>query len=189
MEEIWKPVRNYEGLYEVSNMGRVKSLERMKRNSRGYYKTPEKILKAEKNNSTGYLQLHLYKEGKRKLCYVHRLVATAFCENPMGYDEINHKDEDKTNNMAENLEYCSRSYNCTYNGLAKRTGKKISKPVYSIDKESGLVTYWESAREAGKVLDIDSSHITKCCKGKMKSIGGFYWHYVDNKEACNEKIQ
>ena len=181
MKEIWRDIEGYKGLYQVSNTGKVKSLERTVRNGRGYRTVQERILKTGKNNH-GYLQLHLYKEGKRKLCYVHRLVATAFCENPMGYDEINHKDEDKTNNMAENLEYCSRSYNCTYNGLAKRTGKKMSKPVYSIDKESGLITYWESAKEAGKVLGIDSSHIARCCKRKIKSIGGFYWHYADESE-------
>ena len=186
MEE-WRDVKGYKGYYQVSNMGSVKSLERTVRNGRGYRIVPERILKTGKNNH-GYLQVHLYKEGKRKLCCVHRLVATAFCENLEGYKEINHIDENKLNNRADNLEFCSRSYNCTYNGLAKRTGKKLSKPVYSIDKESGLIMFWESAREAGKVLGIDSSHITRCCKGKIKSIGGFYWHYVsESEEVCDEK--
>ena len=187
MKEIWKPVRNYEGLYEVSNMGRVKSLERTVRIGRGYRIVPEKILKAEKNNH-GYLQLHLYREGKRKLCRIHRLVAIAFLENHNNLPEVNHKDENKQNNCVENLEWCSRSYNNTYNDKAKKAGKKISKPVYSIDKESGLITYWESAKVAGRILGIDSSHITRCCKGKIKSIGGFYWHYAsDSEEVANEQ--
>lgn len=172
--EIWKPVRNYEGLYEVSNMGRVKSLN--------YNKTgKEKIMKGV-GDGNGYLQVGLYREGKRKKCRINRLVAQAFLENPQNLPEVNHKDENKLNNCVDNLEWCSRSYNMTYNGRAKKVGKKNSKPVYSIDKESGLITYWESIREAERQTGINKGNICSCCKGKMKSIGGFYWIYADDDD-------
>ena len=180
MREEYRDIKGWEGLYQVSNLGNVKSLERTIRNGRGYYKIPERILKAG-TNKQGYLQVHLYREGKRKSCRIHRLVADAFLENPNNLPEVNHKDEDKENNKAENLEWCSHSYNSSYNDRAKKIGKKISKPVYSINKESGLITYWESAKVAGRILGIDSSHITRCCKGKMKSIGGFYWMYAEEE--------
>ena len=196
MEE-WRPVVGYEGLYEVSNMGRVKSLERTARcglNGGCYRTVPERILKLNKD-SNGYLQVNLCKDGKRKNCLVHGIVAQAFLENPMGYTEVNHIDEDKTNNCMDNLEWCSRSYNLTYNDRAKKVGKKFrgrkqteeqikkkSKPVFSVNKESGLIMWWKSASEAGRVLDISQSDITQCCKGKYKSMGGFYWYYADTEE-------
>ena len=189
MREEWRPVVGYEGLYEVSNMGNVKSL-----NYRGNGK--EGILNAMKNNR-GYLQVNLYKDGKMKKCLVHRLIATAFCENPEGYTEVNHRDEDKENNRADNLEWCSRSYNITYNGLAKKIGKKIrgrkqseehikkraeklSKPVLAIHKINGLILEFSSAHEAEKEIGISNSSIIQCCQGKRNSAGGFYWMYKNN---------
>ena len=189
MREEWRPVVGYEGLYEVSNMGRVKSLERTVWDNRGYYKTVhERILKPNKD-SNGYLQVPLCKDGKRKNCLVHQLVVTAFCENPMGYTEVNHIDEDKTNNCAKNLEYCSRSYNLTYNGRAKKVGKKsaekrrndpkMSKPVIGIDRVTGLILEFPSMQEATRQLRINQGNLCSCLKGKLKSCGGFQWYYSD----------
>ena len=182
--EIWKDIEGYEGLYQVSNMGRVKSLERMKwcgLNGGCYRIVPEKIMKGV-GDGNGYLQVGLYREGKRKKCRINRLVAQAFLENPDNLPEVNHKDENKKNNCVDNLEWCSHSYNMTYNSRAKKVGKKNSKPVYSIDKESGLITYWESIREASRQLGISKGNICSCLKGKMKSIGGFYWIYADDDD-------
>lgn len=205
-KEIWKDVVGYEGYYMVSNLGRVKSLERTVWNSRGYRTVKERILKPGKN-SYDYLQVHLHQDGKDKWYTVHKLVATAFCENPKGYTEVNHKDENKQNNCMENLEWCSRSYNNTYNGRAKKAGKKAgkklrgrklseetikkmsekrSKPLYSINKESGLILEFPSAKEASRVLGINSSSITRCCQGKLKSCGGFYWMYANNNDDDTE---
>ena len=192
MKEEWRPVKDYENLYMVSNMGRVKSLERTVRNGKGCYRTvPERILKAGKNNN-GYLQVQLHQDGKRKVYLVHRLVATVFCENQMGYNEVNHLDEDKENNCADNLEWCNRSYNLTYNGRAKKVGKKsaekltnnpkISKPIIGIDKVTGLIVEFPSAHEAERETGINQGSITKCCKGKYKSAGNFYWYYADTEE-------
>ena len=183
-EEIWKDIEGFEGLYQVSNLGRVKSLN--------YKRTgKEKIMKGV-DDGRGYLILSLYREGKGKTCKIHKLVAQAFLENPNSLPEVNHKDEDKTNNKVENLEWCTRAYNLTYNGRAEKVGKKlrgrklteehikkISKPVFSVDKESGLIMWWQSAREAEKCTGINNSNIIACCKGKVKSAGGHIWFYAD----------
>ena len=211
-KEVWKPIRNYEGLYEVSNMGRVKSLERTVWVNGGSYKKSERILKPQKVR--GYLGVSLCKDAELKRYLVHRLVGQAFMENPEGFKEINHIDEDKTNNKVENLEWCNRSYNANFGTRNQRVAEKLrgrkkskesvekrvekmrgrkqseehikkrvqknSKPVYSINKESGLIVYWNSAKEAGRVLGIDNSSITKCCKGKLKSIKGYTFFYADD---------
>ena len=180
MKEEWRDIKGYKGLYQVSNTGKVKSLNYRKTGKEG-------ILKAY-DNGHGYLFVVLSKEGNREQPLVHVLVATAFLDNADNLPEVNHKDENKQNNHMENLEWCSHSYNNTYNDKAKKVGKKLSKPVYSIDKESGLITYWESAKEAGKVLGIDQGNITRCCKGKRyKSVGGYYWHYAESEEVANEQ--
>ena len=177
-KEIWKDILGYEGRYQVSNWGRVKSLN--------YRRTgKEKILKAGASGD-GYLQVTLSKDGKRKQPLVHRLVATAFCENPHGFKEVNHINEDKSDNRADNLEWCSRSYNCSYNDRAKKagkkTGKKLSKPVIAIDKRTGLIVEFVSAHEAERETGIASSNIINCCQGKLKSCGGFYWMYKNNND-------
>ena len=200
-KEIWKDITGYEGYYMVSNLGNVKSLNYNHTGTEG-------ILKAKKT-SKGYLKVHLYKDGKAKDYFVHRLVATAFCENQMGYNEVNHKDENKANNCADNLEWCSRSYNCSYNDKAKKAGKKIaeklrgrkhseehnkkvaekltnhpktSKPIIGIDKRTGLIVEFASVHEAERETGIPHSNIIKCCKGKMNSVGGFYWMYKNNND-------
>ena len=184
MEE-WRDIEDYKGLYQVSNMGRVKSLERTVWNGRGYYVTiHERILKPKKDRG-GYLQVHLCKNGKAKFYTVHKLVATAFCENPEGYTVVNHIDEDKTNNNADNLEWCSRSYNNTYNDRAKKIGKKntnhpkMSKPVIGVDRVTGLIVEFASVHEAERQTGINQSNICNCLKGKYKSAGGYVWFYAD----------
>ena len=172
MEE-WRDIKGYEGKYMVSNLGRVKSLN--------YRRTgKEKILKAYPNKDDyGYLKVKLCKDGKVRYPLVHVLVATAFLENPDNLPEVNHKDENSKNNCVENLEYCSRSYNVNYGTRNKKVAEKISKPVFSVDKESGLIMWWQSAREAERCTGIAQSHITACCKGKRKSAGGHIWFYAD----------
>ena len=116
-EEIWRDIEGYEGLYQVSNMGRVKSLGNDKNRK-------EKILKPGMNNY-GYLQVGLHKEGKRKIFQVHRLVAQAFIPNPEELPEINHKTEIKTDNRAEFIEWCDHRYNMNYGTRNERAGKNM----------------------------------------------------------------
>lgn len=137
MEE-WKDIEGYEGLYQVSNLGRVKSL----------WFDKEKILKAYKNRY-GYLCIGLCKYGKKKTYKIHRLVASAFIENSNNYPEVNHKDEVKTNNNVNNLEWCTREYNHNFgtrnqrvaekNSAVQRNNPKVSKPVIGINKINGYI--------------------------------------------------
>ena len=184
MKEEWRDIKGFEGKYMVSNLGRVKSLN--------YRRTGKEKIMEGIDNGYGYLFVNLYRGGKSKQCLVHRLVATAFCENPSGYTELNHIDENKQNNRADNLEYCSRSYNLNYGTRNKKVAEKLrgrkqteehikkrSKPVFSVDKESGLIMWWASARDAERQTGINNSNIIQCCKGKIKSAGGHVWFYAD----------
>ena len=157
--ENWKSIIGYEGLYEVSDQGRVKSLKRGK----------ERILKPAKQR-WGYLQVRLCKNSQKKDFKVHRLVAEAFCPNPCPdkFDQVNHRDENKTNNAASNLEWCDAKYNKTYS-------EGIS--VQQFNKQGNLLATYPSVREAERVTRIGHSHIIACCKGKFKSSGGFIWKF------------
>ena len=120
MEEIWKDIKGYEGLYQVSNLGRVKSLGRwVYKEYRGKRWQGEKILKQIKNKF-GYLRVYLYKNRKAKCYAIHRLVAQVFIPNPYNLPQVNHKDEDKSNNRVDNLEWCTSFYNNEYGTRKKR---------------------------------------------------------------------
>lgn len=159
MKEIFKDIEGYEGLYQVSNFGRVKSL--------GNDKTrKEKILKPAKNIKYGYLYIVLCKQGKRKQHLVHRLVASAFLPNPNNLPEINHRDECKTNNNCSNLEWCDRQYNIDYSN---------SKQVLCV--ETGKI--YPSAHEAKRQLGFNNTHISSACRGRLKTYKGFHWQYAN----------
>ena len=168
--ENWKAISGYEGLYEVSDMGRVKSLN--------YNHTgKEKILKPKKSHC-GYLNVNICKDGHAKSVRIHRLVATAFISNPNNLETINHKDEDKTNNTVDNLEWMSQKDNNNYGTHNKRVSESLSKQVQMFDKYTGeLLATFPSLMEAERVTGIDDGNISKCCLGKIKSAGGYIWKY------------
>ena len=156
--EIWKEIAGYEGLYWVSNLGRVKTMKFWK----------EKILKPLKT-TRGYLQVCLCKDCHTKRLLVHRLVAEAFIPNPNNLETVNHKDEVKTNNVASNLEWMSRGDNKRYSA---------NKSAKMFDKQTGeLLATFPSTREAERVTGINQSSISKCCNGKLKSECGYIWRY------------
>jgi hypothetical protein len=126
MTEIWKSIQGYEGLYEVSNFGNVRSLDRVIRSKHnGTTLRKGRILTPFYEEKKGYYQVSLSKNGKNKKHRVHRLVASAFLENPLDYTDVNHKDEDKTNNNVDNLEWCTRKYNNNYGTKPERTRKAM----------------------------------------------------------------
>ena len=165
--ETWKEIAGYEGIYEVSDQGRVKSLWHGK----------EKILKPGKT-TRGYLKVNLYKDGHRKPLLVHRLVSEAFIPNPQGLETVNHKDEDKTNNKVGNLEWMSQKDNNNYGTRNKRAGDALSKQVQMFDKSTcELLATFPSTMEADRVTGIAKQNISACCLGKRKSSGGYIWRY------------
>ena len=176
MEE-WKAIAGYEGLYEVSNLGRIKSLSRI--DSRGY-KRNEKILKLNKD-SGGYLKVSLYKNGKPKQYLVHRLVAQAFIPNPNNLPEINHKINDfehRSDNRVENLEWCTRDYNCNYSNhnekmSESKKGKLLGDKNPRARKVKCTTTneIFNTMKEAGEKYNISIQCIYSCCVGKSKSAG------------------
>lgn len=168
--EIWKDISGFEGVYKVSNKGNIKSLSRI--DARGRL-LKNKLLKLGKSKG-GYYQVVLC-NGFKKKYKVHRLVAMAFIPNPNNLPQINHKNEVKTDNRVENLEWCTPQYNVNYgNGIAKmREARK--RPVYQINKEEIIVGIYATAYEASQKTGIDNSSICKCVKGLRESAGGFKW--------------
>lgn len=186
MEEIWKPIPNYEGYYEVSNTGKVKSLKRIIEDKRGVnHFVTEKELAL--NRYGDYYQVALSKDGKRKLFLVHRLVAIVFLPNPDNLPIVNHKDENKLNNNANNLEWCTIKYNTNYGTTKQRMSqnrknkhiKKIWKCDYNTHERIEL---FDSASEAAKNIGketIGLSAISKCARGHQKSAYGYFWEYEE----------
>ena len=172
MDEIWKDIKGYEGLYQGSNWGRAKSLDRyVKGKGHSLQFKKGRILKPMKDNN-GYLFVRLSKDGKHTTFNIHRLVAEHFLDNPNNYKEVNHKDENKTNNVVTNLEWCDRKYNCNY---GTRT-EKCSKKVYQYTLDGQFVKEWSSTMECGRNGYIQQA-ISACCNGKQKAHKGFIWSY------------
>lgn len=167
MTENWITIKGFNDKYQINNMGRVKSL----------YFGKERLLKPIKHTD-GYLQVGLCKDGKRKKFYVHRLVAEAFLPNPDNLPQVNHKDEDKTNNCILNLEWCSASYNNNYLNGQKRRGEKTSKTVNQYTKDGLLIASYPSTQEAQRQTGYDRGYISNCCNGKYKSSYGYIWKYA-----------
>lgn len=201
MEEIWKDIEGYEGFYQVSNLGRIKSLEknikRISPKGNEYtVKYPEKMLK-QYGNHRGYLITQLSKSGKSESCLVHRIVAQAFIPNYEDKAQINHKNCNKQDNRIENLEWVTNNENRLHamkNGLCKGLkGKENpnSKKVNQYDLNGKLLKQWECMSDIARYYKVKNvSNISECCKRRKrkdkngkeyysKTAYGYIWRYVD----------
>ena len=189
--EEWRPIAGFEGLYEVSNLGRIRSLDRYvatltflgepsQRFSKG------RVLKMNKTPN-GYLMAQLCKDGKRVNSMVHRLVAQAFIPNPDNLSEINHKDQDKHNNQTDNLEWCNHKYNINYGDARERQRDAISRPIEQLTMDGQHVAYFRSAKElerlsGGRYYERCIGRVAKCKTTRNSSVYGFRWRYVEKTD-------
>ena len=208
MEEIWKDIKGYEGLYQVSNFGRVRSLGHDK-----WHKG--RIIKPHYDGRKHYLFVQIYKNKNSKKINVHRLVAETFIPNPKNLPQVNHKDENKINNCVWNLEWCTNKYNINYNNKSamkraiktryerydvkelvnKTKATKIANNSYSAERPVNQFTWsgifikrYPSSVAAMKETGAQMHVIAKCCKGKCKQAGGFIWLYDEDVDKIKERI-
>lgn len=188
MKEEWKDIPNYDGYYQVSNYGNIKSLNRViMRKDNKPYTQKEKILKPAKNNK-GYNICVLTKNMKSKTFSIHRLVAEAFIPNPKNLPQVNHKDGNKQNNRVDNLEWITNYDNIQHSirtgirkidKIIKAMNDKVKIPVNQYNKNGKFIRKWQSIKEAELELHIPNQNICKVCQGKRKTAGGYHWKYIN----------
>ena len=180
MQEIWKDIKGYDGFYQVSNKGNVKSLERID----GLGRTiKEKMLKP--IICSNYYYVNLKKKNVQERFSIHKLVAELFIPDKNNFKsmpdedrnkinlidlEVNHLDNDKKNNNVNNLEWCTRKYNINYSNTRK---------IIQCDLKGNVIKIWSSLAEASKYYKIPTSNICTCCKGKQKTAYGYKWKYYE----------
>ena len=168
----------------ISNLGRVMSLVDKKEQLR---QTP--IILSPRTTTNGYLDVCLHKSGHKKFVTIHRLVAFAFVDNPNNYQQINHKDENKTNNVYTNLEWCTGKYNSNYGSrnkkisIKKRNHIKVSIPIIQMELSGKVIAEYPSMREAARVNSYEQAAIQRCCRGKKKTYKGYKWIIKIQAEA------
>ena len=185
--EIWRDIEGYEGIYQISNLGRIKSLPKLC----GCSSRQEKILKSLKHRD-GYLQVVLCKNKKRKNFKVHRLVAQAFILNPNNKPYINHIDCNRQNNCVDNLEWCTQKENMQYasqlgrmDGTKGKTNNDKKIPLIAINLVTGEETYFDSQHEAARQLNLHSQSINGVLKGKCKRAGNYTFKYIEENKQEN----
>lgn len=175
----WREVKEYEGYYQVSDTGLIRSVDRHIVFSDGRERDYKGINLHIKNDKSGYPIVKLNRHGKNTRYFVHRLVAIAFLPNPLNLPQINHKDENHANNKVDNLEWCDGKYNVRYSLAVK---------VKQYDKNGNYLRTWDCMQDIQQELGIATPNIIQCCKRKAKTAGGFCWNYESDGCFSNELI-
>ena len=188
--EIWKDIKGFEGLYQISDLGNVKSLN--------YKRTKtEKILIPKKHNK-GYLQVQLKNKDTNKTFTIHRLVAETFIPNPNNYPCVNHKDENKQNNNVGNLEWVTYKGNNDYSKLLhperyrqkienEKYKRRLNNKVNQFDLKGNLIRVWDNSRTIFVETGMSDWSISECCRGNRKTAYGYIWQYANNHISVGEK--
>lgn len=176
--EEWRPVRGYEGLYEVSDWGNVRSVDRIIKTKKGERHYKGKIIQFFKKEDD-YLVCSLYYKGKVKRARVNRLVAEAFIPNPENKNVVDHINGERTNNRVENLRWCTQQENNNFELYRekKKNNPLISKSVYQYDSNNNLINIFPSTKEVERKLGIHSSTVSKWCLGKCNDKKGYKWSF------------
>lgn len=170
IKEEWRDIHGYEGKYQVSNMGRIRTLSpknRVRNSKNGIITTSL--------DNCGYKNVTL----SGKTYKVHRLVAIAFIENIHQYPCINHKDENKENNRVDNLEWCSYKYNCNYGTRNLRISQNGGRKIVQMDMEGNDIQIWNSIAQAARFFGVKRTTICGCCAGRQHTSCGYKWRYAD----------
>lgn len=196
--EIWKEIEGYEGLYEVSNLGRIRSLGRICKGKCGHTQPKKPCIMTQEITRTGYCRVRLYdNEGNAAHKQVHRLVFEAFCEK-LGDRQINHKNEIHSDNRIWNLEACDAKYNCNYGTRNQRLSDKMTgkhhteatrkklreiqaNPIEQVTLDGVTIASYISCGEAHEKTGISSTNIARCISGKRKTAGGYVWRKLNAK--------
>ena len=186
MKEKWKPVPGFEGLYEASTEGRIRSVDRIIKMYNGGEWVRKGAVRRTTLNHSGYLRLSLCKEGIQYPFTVHRLIAKTWLENPENLPEVNHKNENKIDNRVSNLEWCDRGYNIHYGTFGDRVSVSNSRPVTQYTLEGDRLMTFYGSREAERRLGITNQSINLCCLGRRQQAGGFRWKYADDKTPLRQ---
>lgn len=199
MEEKWRAVIGYEGLYEVSNLGNIRSVDKVSRmpcnGERATKVVKGKLLKPYESGN-GYFKIALVKDGKSRKHFVHRIVADAFLQNPGNCSVVNHIDFNRRNNKVDNLEWCSQRENLLHGTLRLVEGLDYKDlRIGRFDKDGNLVDVWSSLSKIEETLGICKTDVLACCRGRLKSSYGYIWRYVNSRneqylfDGMEEKYQ
>lgn len=182
MEEIWKDIPGYEGLYMASNLGRVKSVERIVPNKRyrniGMMRVPEKI-KSIRRSCDGYSNVTLSKDGVANVHSLHRLIATIFIPNPNGLPVVNHIDGNPRNNKADNLEWCTTQQNILHGLNVLKNPPNNHRAVRCVETGEVFYSGAEAARKYG--VSGEGAHILDAARGVRKRCAGYHWEYINKQ--------
>lgn len=191
MCEEWKDIKGYENIYQISNFGNIRRINRWAGNQcKSVYVADVKDVLPYMDDF-GYMKVCLSYHNKSKHFRVHRLVAQAFIPNPDKLPQVNHKDEDKTNNRVDNLEWCTAAYNSNYGTRTQRISEKnlvrgAKRSINQYSKDGVFIREWKSLTDAANTLGLRISKISSCCHNRNKSSGGYIWKFTDeSKEHFN----
>ena len=189
MNEQWSDIYGFEGLYQISNFGQLKSVDRVvyiNHPTKPYYRNIKGRILTPNKDKDGYLVYTLTNGELEKNMKIHRLVATAFVENSYGYEQVNHIDGNKANNTVENLEWCNNLYNQIH---AYKIGLKRTQPIAQVEINTyKIIKIFPSLPSIRDSLDVDLSTIIKVCKNKRSHHKGFIWRYATPDMKVGDRI-